>query len=337
MITPANFNILVSNVNLLLGQAWAQGVPSVYQTYCLPVPSSNLQEVYFWTGRLPKMRLWTGARVVFQSALESYTLPNQLFEATLSIDRLTLDDGAGAAYYRQLPDMADQAMRQPDYMFRDLLENSGDQTGTRQLGLDGLTGFNTAHPVDIYNASAGTYSNDATGGGFVATLPKAGGGTTNITIGGAFSPNAFMSLYEYMMGIKGQDGESLGVVPDKLLISQYLKGEADLVLMSQFFAPPAWGTVTGQVGAAESPTKKFGVTADINPLFTQPYTWYLADTSRKGAKPFIHQRREATSMVPRTNPQDPAVFDNHTFLYGMWDRQAVGWGPSFLVARSGPA
>lgn len=336
-ITPANFNILVSNVNLLLGQAWAGGVPSIYKEFCMTIPSSNTQEVYFWTGRLNKMRLWTGSRVVIQAALESYTLLNQTFELTYSVDRFTLDDGAGAALYRTLPDLAFEAMKQPDYMFRDLLENSGDQTGTRQLGLDGLTYFNTAHPVDVYDASKGTYCNDATGGGFTASLPKAGGGTTTVTVGGAFSPTAFMTLYEYMMSIKGQDNESLGVVPNKILINQYLKGEVDLVLQSQFYAPPAWSTITGQVGAAESPTKRFGVTSEINPLLTNPYTWYLADTARQGVKPFIHQVREATRMVPRVSESDPAVFDSHTFLYGMWDRQAVGFGPSFLCARSGPA
>ena len=336
-ISPANFNILVSNVNLLLGQAWMGGTDSVYQDFCMPVPSSNTQEVYFWMGRLPKMRLWTGSRVVFQAALESYVLANQTFEATLSVDRFTLDDGAGAALYNQLPMLADQARKQPDYMFRDLLENSGDQTGVRQLGLDGLTYFNTGHPVDVYNAAAGTYCNDATGGGFTATLNKAGGGTTSVTVGGAFGPTAFTTLYEYMMSIKGQDGEVLGVVPNKLLINQYLKAEADLVLVSQYFSPPAWGTISGQVGAAESPTKKFGVTAEISARLTQPYTWYLADTGMAGVKPFIHQRREATRMTPRVSESDPAVFDSHTFLYGMWDRQAVGFGPSFLCARSGPA
>ena len=336
MITPKNFNILVSNVNSLLANAWLGTADMVYPDFCQNVPSSEEQEVYYWIGKLPKMRLWTGSRVVYQPAMESYTLVNQTFEATLGVDRFSMDDGAARFLTNMLPMQAQQARLQPEFMFRDLLENTGDQTGARQIGLDGLTYFNSAHPVDVYSATAGTYSNDATGGGFTANLPKAGGGTTAVTIGGAFGPSAFMSLFEYMMSIKGQDGEILGVQPDKIMISQYLKGEADLVLVSQFFAPPTWGQITGQVGAAESPTKKFGVTAEINARLTNPFTWYMAQTTW-GVKPFIHQTRAATTMVPRTSDTDPAVFDSHTFLYGMWDRQAVGFGPSFLCARSGPA
>lgn len=335
MITPANFNILVSTVTNLIGAAWTKTVPTFYSKFCQAVPSGSTQEVYPWTGKLPKMRLWVGPRVTFQPAPQTYTLVNQVFESTLSIDRFTLDDDQYDYLYRVLPDMAEQARYQPDYMLRDLLENTGDQTGSLQNGLDGLTGFNTAHPVDFYNAGAGTYSNDFLGG-YTATLPAPGGGTTNVTIGGALSPTAVFTAVEYMMQYKGEDGEPLGVVPNEIMVGTMLRGEAELIIRNTYFSPPTWGTQTGQVGAAENPITRFGLNLTVNPLLKQAYTWYLADTSR-GFKPWIHQRREATKMVPRVNENDPVVFDQHTFLWGMWDRQAVGWGPSFLFARSGPS
>jgi len=333
-ITPANYQVFVSTASTLIGQAWADTVPTTYQNWCTPVSSSSTQEVYGWTGMLPKMRLWNGARVVFQAAPQTYTLVNQPFEGTLSIDQFALDDDQFGVYYRQLPDMVRQSKRQPDYMFRDLLENSGDQTGARQLGLDGLTGFNTAHPVDYYNAGAGTYSNDFIGG-YTASLPKPGG-TVNVTIGGALSPTSVMTMVEYMMTYKGEDGEALGVVPDRMMVATLLKGEAEMILQNQYFSPAAWATLTGQVGAAENPVTRWGVNLDVNPLLTNPYVFYMADTSR-GFRGNIFQTRNAVEMVPRMNPQDPVVFDNHTFLWGDWARLAVGWGPSFLLARSGPS
>ena len=127
MITPSQFNVFVSTVNTLIGQAWADTVPVAYTKLCQSVPSNSSQEVYGWTGMLPKMRLWNGPRVVFEPAPQTYVLANQTFESTLSLDRFRLDDDQYGIYYRMLPDMARQAARQPDYMVRDLLENSGDQ------------------------------------------------------------------------------------------------------------------------------------------------------------------------------------------------------------------
>lgn len=335
MITPQNFALFVSSVNTIIGEAWSESVPTFYERVCQIVPSRSSQEVYGWTGMLPKMRKWVGPRVVFEAAPQTYVLVNQPYEATLSIDRFRLDDDQFGVYYRMLADMARQARRQPDYMVRDLLENTGDQTGSAQFGLDTLTAFNTAHPIDFYNASAGTYSNDLLGG-FNVTVPKPGGGTTTITAGGALSPTALFTAYEYMMTYRGEDGEPLGVVPNLFVCSPFLKGEAEVILRNQFFAPPAWGTLTGQVGAAENPIQRFGLELVVNPLLQQAFVWYLFDTTR-AFKPLIHQRREATQMVQRIADTDPAVFDSHTFLYGMWDRQAVGWGPSFLFLRSGPS
>jgi phage major head subunit gpT-like protein len=334
MITPANWNILVSTVEVLIGQAWADTVPVAYTRLCESVPSASEQNVYPWTGMLPKMRLWNGPRVVFQAAPQTYALKNQTFEATLGIDRFVLDDDQYGVFYRLLPDMARQAKRQPDYMLRDLLENTGDQTGGLQNGLDGLTAFNTAHPVDFYNASVSsaigsTYSNDFTGGGYTATI-----NSKSVTIGGAFNQNSLQTAIEYMMLYPGEDGEALGVNPNTLMGPTLLRGEIDVVLKSSFFAPSSWNTLTGQVGAAENPLTKWGIEPIINPFLASSTKWYLADTTR-GFMPFIHQTREATRMVPRTQENDPVVFDTHTFLWGEWDRQAVGWGPSFLFARSG--
>jgi len=333
MITPANFNLFVSTVNTLINEARVRNLPLVYPSLCEEVASGTTQNVYGWIGRLPTMRKWEGARVVFESAPQTYTLINEAYEATLAIDRFRLDDDQFGLYYKQLPFMTEQARIQPDIMLQQLIENVGDQTGAvKQAGLDTLTGFNTAHPVDFYNAGAGTYSNDFVGG-FATTLQGIA-----YTVGGALStPGAFASAYEYMMSYKGEDGLPLGVIPDTLMTSQFLKMEAEIILKNAFYSPPTWGFITGQVGAAENPIQKWGMNLIVNPLLTTyPLRWYLACTTRP-FKPFIHQRREATQTVPRVTENDPVVFNNHTFLWGMWDRQAIGWGPSFLVARSGPA
>lgn len=325
--SATSFALFISTGNTLIGQVYSDAsIPEIWKNYTSVMPSSSQQNVYAWTGMLPKPRVWKGARVTVRAYPQTYTLVNLPYEHTLAIDRFDLDDDEYGVYYRQIMDQARQVRRLPDYWTRDLLENSGDQTGTRQLGLDGLNAFNTAHPINIYASAAGTYSNDFTGGGQ----------TINGTlVGGAFSPTSFATMVEYMMTLKGEDGEPLGIYPNQAMFPAALMMEAELVLKSQFFAPPSWGTITGQVGAADNPLKRFGVTPIINPYLTSNTKWYLFD-STKSFKPLIWQERVPSVYTNRVNESDPLVFDTHHYAWGVWGRVTPGWSYSFLFARSGP-
>lgn len=328
MITPAQFQVFVTNVNTMIGAVYAtDDVDSIYKDIATELPCSSTQLVLGWTGLMPKMRGWFGPRQPHEPSPETYTVIMIPYENTYAIDRFTLDDDQFGVLYRMLPDMARQAKRQPDYEIRDLIENAGLYTGSRQIGFDGLTHWNSAHPIDVYNAGAGTFSNTTIGGQSI-------GGTT---IGGTISPTAFTSVFEYMMTIKGQDGERLGIKPNKLMHPPTLKAEVELILKSTFFAPPSWGAyapITGQVGAADNPLKRFGVEPIQNDFLSSNTQWYLLDTT-KAFKPFLWVNREATRMVPRTNETDPAVFDTHTFQWGQWNRKSAAWDYPFLSHRSG--
>jgi phage major head subunit gpT-like protein len=328
--TPAGYSIFVTTVSTLLGHVYDEDdVESVWNKVSSEDTCDSEQMIYVWTGLMPKMRLWTGARQPHQPAAQTYTVVPQPWENTYSIDRFKLDDDKFGVYYREIPDMARQSRRNPDYQLRDLVEASGVQTGTRQNGTDGLSFWNTAHPVDVYNSSAGTYVNDFTGGGV-----SVGG----VTVGGAIGQQAITSLAEYMRTIKGEDGERLGVRMTHLMYPVTLETEVNLFLKSTFFAPPSWGAfspVTGQVGAADNPLLKMGITPLENQFLNSNTKWYGLDLS-KPRKPFTRVVREAVRMVPRMNENDPAVFDTHTFQWGEWNRECPAWGFSFLAARSGP-
>jgi phage major head subunit gpT-like protein len=327
-ITPASFNLFISTVNTLIGEVYTDAtLPELWKNFASVIPSSGSQNVYGWTGMLPKMRLWKGSRVVVQANPQTYTLVNMPFEHTLSIDRFHLDDDLFGIYYRQIPDQARQVRREPDYASRDLLEALGDfSSSVQQSGLDGLTAFSTAHPVNIYAPALGTYVNDFLGGGVTVS---------GRLIGGAFSPTALATVVEYQMTLPGEDGEPLGIMPGLIMVPAALKLEAELVIKSMFFAPPAWGTITGQVGAADNPLRRFGVDPLVNPYLKSLTRWYSMDVS-KSFKPLIYQIREAPVYTPRVNEQDPTVFDLHRYLWGVWSRFAIGWSYSFLFARSGP-
>jgi phage major head subunit gpT-like protein len=323
--TATSYALFVSAGSTVIGNVYSDlSIPEVWKNYASVYPSGSEQEIHAWTGRLAKPRLWKGARVSVRAYPQTYTLVNMPYEHTLAMDQFTFDDDNYGVFFRQLADQAMEVRKLPEYWTRDLLENSGDQTGTRQLGTDGLTGFNTAHPVNIYASAQGTFSNDFTGGGQTIN---------GILVGGTFGPTAVATLAEYMMTIKGEDNEPLGVMPDKVMVPPSLMLEAELVLKSTYFAPPSWGTISGQVGAADNPLKRFGIAPIVNPYLTINTRWYMMDTSRT-VKPLIWQVRQEPVFTPRVNMADPLVFDTHHFAWGVYGRVAPGWGFPFLFARS---
>lgn len=336
-LSLANTALILQETNNIIGQAWTRTIDSAAMQLCQTVPSASAGMVYYWSPKLNKMRLWNGPRVVQEPGLLSYPVTNQTFEGTLETDMFLIEDLQVDAFFRMLPDFMEQSRYQPDYMLRDLLENSGDQTGGRQTGMDGLAGFSLVHPQAMYQPSpsgAATFINDFVGGQVVA-LPATGGGTVNVTVGGAFGFTPLMTMIAYMKNLKMEDNETWGVTPNLAMFHTQLEGEVNYVFNTAFNAPPAWNTITGLVGASENTIKRYGVMPMFNRWLKNVYTWYLVDTTRS-FKPFIHQVRNATQMVPRLAPNDPIVFDRHMFTWGMWDRQAVAFGPPAFYARSGP-
>ncbi len=341
-ITPAQYTVFNTIADTTMSAVWnTDDAEITHPQWATVHPMTEGAQITFgWTGRMPKPRPWFGSRVLHEPAAQTYTVSPIPYELTYTIDRFVLEDSSAntmSIFWRTLPDMAFQWRRHPEYELRDLLENSGIQTGARQNGLDGLTYFNTAHPIDIYNPgfnpgglfSAGSYCNDFTGGGV-----SIGG----VTIGGAFSQNSFSSLLQYMQMIPSEDGETLGIRPDFLMHPQTLQVEVHFLLKATFLAAPQWGAfspLTGQVGTADNMLAKIGITPIANPFLKSTTKWYLGD-SKRAFKPLIWTVREAPRTIPRVTENDPLVWDSHRFAWGGWDRAMPAWGPSFLLARSGP-
>src|SRR5215831_6905940 len=124
--TPANFQAFVTNVETMIGAVYNEDmVDLVANQITSTIPCTSEQLVLGWTGLIPKMRIWSGPRVVNEAAPQTYVVVPKPFENTLAIDRFRLDDDQFGVMYRQLPDLARQARRQADYETRDLLEASG--------------------------------------------------------------------------------------------------------------------------------------------------------------------------------------------------------------------
>jgi phage major head subunit gpT-like protein len=342
-LTPAQYTAFITNVDTTASAVWAeQDAEETEGRWSTdhPMPGGS-QLTLGWTGMMPKARPWFGSRVMYEPAGQTYTVSPIPYELTYTIDQFVLDDSdvnTMSIFWRMLPDMARQWRRQRCYETRDLLENTGVFTGSRQNGWDGLTYFNTAHPIDIYNTafnpnnvlfSGGTYCNDFIGGQTI----------NGVTLGGALTTVSFSGLIEYMAMIPAEDGETLGIRPDALMVPETLKVEAQFILKATMLAPPvygAWSQSANQVGASDNMLARMGVEPVVNPFLKKTTRYYLFDTKR-AFRPLLWVTREAPRTVPRVNPNDPIVFDQHRYAWGGWDRVCPAWGPSFLGLRSAPA
>lgn len=350
LITPSNLNVLFSAVETRFWQAFT-AEQLYYQRLATIYPVATEQWVSAWLPMTDKLREWNGARIVRTPAPQTYTVPIKLFEATYGIDKFKVEDDTYGVYMPTVARLGQQAAKWPDYQLRDLLQNAGAWTGGFQNGTDGLTHWNTAHQIDFYDSSKGTYTNDYSGGGV----------TINGTLtGGTLSPNAFATIYEDMMRRKSESGEAQEVTPDLMVVPPTLKLPMDTILQAQFMGMPVIGTIGTAsinpnpptaglnanapfVGASQNLMKGWcdglcwrdlgGSTSLGGGTYDQ--AWYVLDTS-KPIKPFSWLQRQAPEFAFLVNPTDSVVFETHVFQYGVAARGSAAWSLPFLSSRSSP-
>lgn len=347
LVTPANLNLFFTDLNTQYWQAYGTA-PVVSPRIATTIPVGTETWTAGWIGMLSKMREWIGPRITNTPAPQTYSVTVQNFEQTNGIDQFKLEDDQWGIYAPIAAFMGMQNAKWPDYQLRDLIQSQGSQSGARQYCMDLLTYWNTAHPVNFYDASYGTYPNDFTGGGITIN---------GQLVGGSLSSNAFMSVWEDMTRRKQESGESWGLVPDLLMTGSMLKGPANAVLNAQFIALPTIGTIgTGNfptagspvganaplVGTTSNPTQSWAdhlLWADLGGSAnvgggSLDQVWYVLDTKRV-VKPFTWLLRQAPNFIIRNRPDDPIVFDSHTIAMGSVARGAPAWAFPAFASRSG--
>jgi phage major head subunit gpT-like protein len=122
--------------------------------------------------------------------------------------------------------------------------------------------------------------------------------------------------YGMFAPVASQMGSDAAALPDKLIAQLMMSGTTMLGYDGQYFfsnGHPGY-TLTG------------GATTVSNTSGTGAYPgWYLVDRS-KSLRPFIYQNRVPFELTTRFNPDDPSVFDNDEFLWGVRGRSNAGFG-----------
>ena len=288
-------------------QDFYQQVPTYLDRLATTIPVTTEILRLPWMGRLLPMRKWIGDRQVNSAALKFYDIVPELYETTFGLNKSKIDDDQWGFFANNiLPQMAMQTRKWPDYtMVEWILAN--------KLWSDGFQFFDTGRPVNVDDSSKGTYDND---------YP-----TTPLTL------NNYIAVRQAMMALFGEDGKSLNIMPNLLIVPPQLEAQALHITTSELIAPGTFSNETTQVGSITNIMRNTAQVLVIPELSSAPATWYLADTS-KPVKPFVWALREAPSFALRVDPRDPVVFDRNEYLFGARARGAAGGGFPFLVSRA---
>lgn len=350
-ITPQNLNILFTTVETKFWQAYTLE-QLFYQRLTTTYPAASEVVLMSWLQMTGRLREWLGPRMVETPSPMTYQVPIKLFEKTLNVDKYKIEDDQYQVYYPVVTNLGKQAAKNPDYQLRDLLLNQGSWTGAFQTGTDGVNHWSTAHPVDFFDASKGTYCNDYTSGGFTVN---------GKLIGGGLSINGYATAWEDMSLRPSESGEPQEVEGNLMLTGSMLAITAKTVLQASFFGAPVIGNLGTQATPAGFPAAvaanpnqyMVGATENVfkgnsDLLIWRDLTsgtaigggtyndvWYLCDVG-KPVRPFSWLQRMAPKFAFIVDPTNPMVFSTHSFTYGVEARGSAAWAPPFLSSRGGP-
>lgn len=263
--------------------------PSTWQKIAMEVPSTSGQNDYSWLSNFPKMRRWIGAKVVKALEAYKYVVANEDFEATVEVDRNHIEDDQLGIYLPQAQMAGFSAAQLPDELVYEAVNG-----GFTKLCYDGQYFFDTDHPVagtSVSNTSTAVLSN--------ATLALAQAG--------------YGAARTAMKKFKDEDGRSLNISPNVLLVGAALEDTARMLL-------------TNDKLADDKPNPYKGTAELVVDTRIQSDTaWFLLDTS-KPVKPFVYQPRKKPVFVSQTNPDAEDVFNLKKYKFGAEARAAAGYG-----------
>jgi phage major head subunit gpT-like protein len=305
IITQATLDALRVTLSTVFEKAYAATEPWSTKL-STEVPSTTASNRYGWIAQSIVLREWLGPRQAVNLSEHAHTITNRKFEGTVEVDRDQIeDDNLGMYAGLIVPQLAQATKKHPDQLLKTLIQANA-------VGYDGKALFANDHPT--YNG-AGTYD--------------------NLFASSALSAANFNTNWSLMASYTGEDGQPLTVMPNLLIVPPQLRRTALEIVTGNSIAQAILNAAASDnVGgvAIDNVMKGWAEVLVIPELANEATTWYLADTT-KPIKPFITQKRRAPEFVSRDNIQDPKVFDQEKFTYGVSYRGEVGPTLPFLIAK----
>ncbi|MGC4114490.1 MAG: Mu-like prophage major head subunit gpT family protein [Myxococcales bacterium] len=305
-MTPAKYDAATLTFSSLFRQVLEE-TPTYYEKIATEIPSTTREMRHAWLDRIPAMREWLGERVVNNLAVRLQSIENRLFEDTIAVKRVDIEDDLIGVYRPVIEELAQQAKVWPDKLVTDTLQAAKDL-----ICYDGQPFFDTNHPQNMDDPSSPLQSN------LLKSHP--------------LTWDALEDAITTMSAFIGADGKPLEIIPDLLVVPPQRKFAAARLLQSELIARDI-ALASGHGAAADTNVLKGSLDLMVLPrLATEPNAYYVLCTKR-AVKPLIFQNREAPEFAALTQPNDENVFQRDELLYGVRARGAAGLGPYFLAVR----
>lgn len=141
IITPALISALFTGFKSEFQRVFGE-TPSNWDKVATLMPSTSKSNTYGWLGQFPALVEWVGERVLKDMAAHGYSITNKLFESTVSVRRVDIEDDEVGIYKPLFGEMGRAAKSFPDELVYGLLAQ-----GLASLCYDGQNFFDTDHPV----------------------------------------------------------------------------------------------------------------------------------------------------------------------------------------------
>ncbi len=287
-----------------------QGTPTFFQDLCTRYPSTTDHEHHRWLGSVPQLREWGQGRLAKGLGVESYSVENLKYEATIEVDRDELDDDQTGQIRLRIGELAEYAASHKDSMIESLL-NNGHSAGFHSY--DGVPFFNAAH----VSGDSGEQSN-------LLTPTAANVDAVSVTEFRA----AFAGAVAQMIGYKDDRGQVLRLQPNPA-------GFIVIVPTALYFtALDALGIalVPATDGLARNVLQ--GAASRIVPFagLTDSASWFLCKVDRT-IRPFIFQDRMPIEFGA-VEQDSESGFLREKFLYGVRARYRITYGQWMYCIKS---
>lgn len=141
ILTPALITSLRTGFSTAF-QAALAATPTDWEKIATRVPSSSTSNTYGWLNQFPNLREWVGDRVLKDMAAQAYQVQNKLYEGTVGVRRVDIEDDNVGVYTPLFAEMGRAARAHADQLVFGLLA-AGETTAC----YDGQNFFDTDHPV----------------------------------------------------------------------------------------------------------------------------------------------------------------------------------------------
>lgn len=263
-----------------------------YARYCTEVPSTTDTESYNWLGTVPKMSEWIDNRKLTGLAAYTYSIKNKHYEASLEVDRDSIEDDKYNLYRPRIQQLGQEAARFPTELAINALVAGGSNAC-----YDGANFFSTTHSEE----ATGNQINTNTGTGVTLATVRAD----------------FLTARTRMGKLVDGRGRPMNLKPDLVMIPLDLQDVFEQLINTNLLALNSVAQSNNLFGAADIWIEG-QLTSDVN-------DWYMMNT-KQPVKPLIFQNRKSAEFVGVDNPSDSDVFNTRTFKYGVDARYNVGYG-----------